>query len=189
MKINLQSLSNTKIIVIALTLVLVSFCCGASIVGFAISTQDTEQVQVVDKVITKVVEITQEPYPTYTMFPTQIKLPTQTKYPTYTPLPVAPVTSTPSTFVEVYRFSGSGKGTTDMFGLPAGILKISWKYIGNSNFILHFWNLETSDEEFLANDIGTLEASAILPIDGGNEYMFEIIEGTGTWEIVVEHKP
>jgi len=179
-KINLKSLGNTKLIILGLSLVVISFCCGGGIIGLVVSSPNTEQIET----ITKVVEVTKlYPSPVY-LSPTPY--PTYTKYPTFTPVPM---TSTPSAFVEQYRFAGSGKGTTETFGLSKGILKISWQYIGDSNYILYLWDLSTSEKELLSNSIGSVEASALLPVAGGSDYMFEVLEGTGTWEIIVEYKP
>ena len=95
----------------------------------------------------------------------------------------------PKMFVEKYRFTGNGKGTTGAFRLPDGIMKVSWQYTGNSNFIIHLWDLSTTRVEHVANSISSVKASALVPVSSKSDYIFEILEGTGTWEIIVEYRP
>jgi hypothetical protein len=141
----------------------------------------------------------QTPYPTYT------PLPTHTPRPTYTALPIPPtvvvtrkvtqivtrlVTATaPPQFVEMYRFTGSGKESTDLFVLPSGKVKITWKYTGSNNFAFYLTRLDNDAKVMLENAIGSTEGQQILNVGASDEYLFDMLFASGDWEIVVEYRP
>lgn len=168
MKINFAPLKDKKFAIPIAALTIISFCCGIGVMNLAINKTPTEQIQVITR------EVTQKPLPTYTM------------YPTFTSMPMTP---TPSTFVELYRFSGTGSQSTKMFGLQNGIARITWKYTGESNFIAKLWLLSTGEWESLANEIGSVRGVSMINVVPGNDYMIEVEHGSGQWEFVIEHKP
>lgn len=142
---------------------------------------------------------TQTPYPTYTPLPA---LPTYTPRPTYTPVPTIVVTrkvtqivtrlvtaTAPPNFVELYRFSGRGKESTDLFLVPSGVMKITWKYVGSSNFAFYLKRLDNDAEVLVENTIGSTDGQQILKVGFSDQYLFDVFFASGDWEIVVEFKP
>jgi hypothetical protein len=95
----------------------------------------------------------------------------------------------PKTFVEKYRFTGNGKGTTDLFALQSGIIRIKWKYSGNSNFALFLKLLGTDQKQMIENAVGNADGQSILEVEAGDKYLFDVMFAGGPWEIVVEYRP
>jgi hypothetical protein len=109
--------------------------------------------------------------------------------PTQTPH-VVPATNTPRPdFGQIYEFNGAGKGTTDLFELQEGTVKVTWTYIGSSNFSFDIKRLDNDSYDMLENAIGNTEGQAIFNVGWSDEYLFDIRMGQGDWNIIVEWRP
>lgn len=127
--------------------------------------------------------------------PSATVAPAYTPYPTYTPRPtlepkVILVTATaPPDFTQIYQFLGSGKGTTDLFSLQTGIIKVTWNYTGTSNFAFYLKRLDTDDEELIENTIGNADGQVILKVGASDQYLFDVMFARGDWTITVFYRP
>lgn len=129
-------------------------------------------------------------------------IPTQTPYPTYTPAPTVfatristrivqkLVTATPRPdFTLVHEFTGTGKGTTDLFELQTGIVRVEWEYIGSSNFAFYIRRLDNDAEDMLENTIGNASGQQIFKVGHSDQYLFDIVFARGSWNIKVYYRP
>jgi hypothetical protein len=110
-----------------------------------------------------------------------------------TTVPASPTTAVeptlPPDFTEIYRFSGNGRGTTDLFSLQDGIIRVKWTHVGESNFALELHRLDDDSYESLENTIGNAEGQAILKVKASDQYLFEAYWADGPWEVIVEYRP
>lgn len=173
-------------------LALVTFCCGAFGIG-AVFSLAGDTTQAPESAITQLA-VTQVAI-TEVAVTQVIAGPTYTLQPTYTNPPPPPpeqilVTATyPPDFTEIHRFTGSGNGTSDIFALPDGIVRIKWTHRGDSNFAFYFKNLDSGQEDMLENTIGNADGQHIMNVAASDKYLFEIFMGDGPWEIIVEFRP
>ena len=121
--------------------------------------------------------------------------PTYTPYPTYT-APAQPQAQTilvaatsPPDFTQLHIFEGNGKGTTDLFSLPTGIIRIKWEYIGESNFAFSLKRLDNEAEEMLENAIGSTSGQYIMNVGASDQYLFDFLFADGNWKVTVEYRP
>jgi hypothetical protein len=138
------------------------------------------------------------PVPTQTPYPTLTPYPTHTAFPTYTPLPTVEVTTIverlvtatlPADFVELYRFSGRTRSSTDPFVLISGTARIKWRYLGGGNFAAYLKRLDTDAEELLENTVGPSEGQKVLNIEPSDQYIIDVTFARGNWEFIVEMRP
>jgi len=128
---------------------------------------------------------------------TQIVLPTTTAYPTYTPPPTLTpeiIFITPTAlpeFVKLFDFTGTGKGTSDLFSLEAGIVKITWKYTDtdSDNFAFYLKRLDTDGKELIENTIGDSEGQVILKVGASSQYLIDVKYASGDWAITIYFMP
>jgi hypothetical protein len=141
---------------------------------------------------------TQTPYPTHTPQPTHTAFPTFTPLPTYTPLPTIEVTTIverlvtatlPPDFVELYRFNGRTRSSTDPFVLISGTTRIKWRYLGNGSFAAYLKRLDTDLEELLENTVGPSEGQQVLNLEPSDQYLIDGTSARGDWEFIVEMRP
>jgi hypothetical protein len=132
----------------------------------------------------------------------QAPVPTYTPYPTYTPgAPVRVtvlatvlvdrlVTAThPPDFTLVQELSGNGNGSTDLFALDSGIVRIKWAYTGDSNFILYLKRLDNDAQVNLENAIGSVEGQKIMNVGASDQYLIEALIASGPWTVTIEFMP
>jgi hypothetical protein len=137
---------------------------------------------------------TQTPYPTHTPRPTYTALPTLTPEPTVvithevTREVLVTVTTAPY-FVELFRFTGAGHETTDVFAMQSGEIQIAWMYAGPNTFAIYFMNLGQKGAELLENAVGLAEGQRLLNVNMSDGYYFDFRSATGAWELVVEYRP
>lgn len=106
------------------------------------------------------------------------------------PIIVLVTATLPPDFTEAYRFEGNGRGSTDLFSLPPNtIARITWNFVGDSNFAFYFQNFDTDVQELIENTIGNADGQRVLQIIGGDNYLFEVGPARGDWVIVVETRP
>ncbi|MBI3244639.1 MAG: hypothetical protein HYZ49_20360 [Chloroflexi bacterium] len=126
---------------------------------------------------------------------TEVAGPTYTPLPTYTPQPIPTpieilVTATfPPDFTELYRFSGTGKSTTDLFSLQTGIIRVKWEYTGDSNFAFYIRRLDNDARDLIENTVGATSGQKIFNVGNSDQYLFDIDLARGDWVITVEFKP
>jgi hypothetical protein len=144
----------------------------------------------------------------WTAVPSQTAYPTHTPAPTYTPLPtltaeptavvtlevtrLISVLVTPTLapyFVELYRFTGTGRETTDVFSMLAGSAQISWKSAGANSFTLYLKEVGRKGATLVENTLGPTEGQQILNLTASDAYFFDVRTNAGDWEIVVEYRP
>jgi hypothetical protein len=144
----------------------------------------------------------------WTAVPSQTAYTTYTPAPTYTPLPT--LTAEPTTvvtvevtrlvsvlvtptlapyFVEVYRFTGAGRETTDVFSMQAGSAQVSWKSAGANSFTLYLKEVGRKGATLLESTMGPTEGQQILNLTASDAYFFDVRTNAGDWEIVVEFRP
>lgn len=116
-------------------------------------------------------------------------LPTYTPYPTYTPFALDFATPTMSPdFSMLYTFTGINSGTTDLFVLKDGMVRIKWDHPGDkSNFIVYLNRMDTNDSSLIANEIGTAQGQKIINVSASDQYLFDITS-IGEWTITVEFR-
>ncbi len=139
---------------------------------------------------------TQTPYPTYTPPPTYTALPTLTPEPTVVVtrevtrvVSVLVTATTAPYFVELFRFTGTGRETTDVFAMQSGAAQISWKYAGSNSFTFYLKQVGQKGAELLESAVGPTEGQRILNVNVSDGYYFDVRTATGDWEIVVEFRP
>ncbi|MCK9150475.1 hypothetical protein [Methanobacterium alcaliphilum] len=88
-----------------------------------------------------------------------------------------------STFNPV-SFKGSGEKATESFNWPGGLMRISMKHDGESNFIIHLVNADDgSTQEYVENEIGSVDNSRAFSIPAG-EYLLDV-QADGSWKITI----
>ena len=136
--------------------------------------------------------------PTQTPYPTLTPQPTHTAWPTHPPRPTIEVTTIverlvtatrPPDFVELYRFTGRTRGSTDPFVLISGTLRIKWRYLGGGTFTAHLKRLDTDAEVLLENTTGPSEGQQVLNVEPSDQYIIEVTVARGNWEFIVEMRP
>jgi hypothetical protein len=141
---------------------------------------------------------TQTPYATLTPYPTLTPQPTHTPLATYTPVPTVEVTTIverlvtatlPPDFVELYRFTGRTRSSTDPFVLISGTARIKWRNLGNGTFTAYFKRLDTDLEELLQNTVGPSEGQKVLNVEPSDQYIIDVTSARGDWEFIIEMRP
>lgn len=128
-----------------------------------------------------------EIYSTYTPFP---PLPTYTPQTLPEPITILVTATAPPGFTQIYQFTGNNSGTTDLFSLQPGTIRIKWEYMGDSNFISSIKELDTEEEESISNAIGNSNGQTILKIEQASaNYLLDIMIGRGDWKITIEYRP
>lgn len=214
-----KSLIKPGACILAALIVTVSCCCGLFFgTGFTAwlyeaveGPYEITQIAVTELPVTQVVVtfVPNLPAPTYTFYPTYTPLPTlvpsltlepsptPTLEPTLTPTsnqPTTTTTQTPGTtatpqFTELYRFSGVGQETTDLFSLQAGLVRIRWNYVGEGNFAFSLKRLDTDFAQLIENAVGNTDGQSILSVEASDQYIFDVVFAGGNWEIIVEYSP
>jgi hypothetical protein len=138
---------------------------------------------------------TQTPYPTHTPYPTYTALPTLTPEPTVVVtrevtrvVPVLVTATTAPYFVELFRFTGTGRETTDVFAMQGGVAQITWEYAGSNSFTLYLKQVGQKSAELLESVVGPTEGQQILNVNLSDGYFFDVRAASGDWEIVVEFR-
>lgn len=121
--------------------------------------------------------------PTQTTAPPQTTAPTQTA--TTVPTTVKPTVSTPVPTPSPISLSGSGEEATDFFNLERGLVKITMKHDGDSNFIVWLLDSDGDRVDLLANEIGSFSGSHYLGIKSAGKYLLNI-DADGKWTIKIE---
>lgn len=92
-------------------------------------------------------------------------------------------------FTPVATFTGEGAGSSDLFALSAGVARVSWVYVGESNFSFSLKRLDNDQQVPMENTIGNADGQRIIAVDASNKYVFDVLFASGTWTITVDYQP
>lgn len=82
------------------------------------------------------------------------------------------------------QFTGSSKDFTNKFSLNEGLVYVTYKYTGDSNFAIWFLDKDGGKIDLIANEIGSCSGRMALQVKQGT-YLFDVT-AEGPWTITVE---
>lgn len=83
----------------------------------------------------------------------------------------------------VQSFSGSGDSVETLELSGSSLHAFSFEHDGDANFIVQLRNADGETEEYLVNEIGTIEGTTAAPLEAG-EYQLQV-QADGNWKIDV----
>ena len=86
----------------------------------------------------------------------------------------------------IYEFRGEGSGTSDLFRLPTGTIKVNWRNEGKGYTSLYLKNLDFYIFGHLGAGEGQLERHHIMSVEQSDKYLVEAKFGTSTWYVWIE---
>jgi len=88
----------------------------------------------------------------------------------------------------IFEFRGEGSGTSDLFSLPTGIIKVYWRNEGEGYTSIDIKNLDNDlFWEFLDAGVGPFEGQHILNVKQSDKYLFDASSSGGIWYVWIEH--
>lgn len=104
--------------------------------------------------------------------------------PSSTPSTTPSSTPAASTGFQPLTFSGTGDKATQSFNWPGGMMRIEMTHTGSSNFIIHLVDsTDGSTEEFVENEIGSVNGSRVFSIPAGS-YLLDV-QADGKWTVKI----
>ncbi len=79
-------------------------------------------------------------------------------------------------------WSGHGDDVTSWVTLKQGLARFSFTHNGSSNFIIHLLDSDGNVVEFLANEIGAVNANTAISVESNGVYLLQIT-ADGNWTI------
>ena len=87
----------------------------------------------------------------------------------------------------IYEFRGEGNGTSDLFSLPTGIVKVYWRNEGEGYTSIDFKNLDNDlFWEFLDAGVGAFEGQHVLNVKQSDKFLFDASSSGGIWYVWIE---
>jgi hypothetical protein len=83
-------------------------------------------------------------------------------------------------------FGGKGSGTSDLFSLPTGIIKVNFRHESDGYTSIKLDNLDFGLIESLGQGTGPFEGQHIMNVEQSDKYLFEAISGSGIWYVWIE---